>query len=326
MVRVASFFAGIFLVAASCGGEAFTEGPDTDAGLGARSAGAAPTEPSKGGASAGSHGAMAGASGETVSPGVGGDSAGTGGDFAGSGGDSSGTGGDSAGSGGDGRDGSDSAGAGGAPAVDRSLRFVAVRALNAQAESFSVAVPPEVAAGDQLLLFFTFSALDRTAGEPAGIEGLSLLGEEVTTGTVSRVWLKVAAAGDVGKAVTIKMSGLTKAALTMAAYRGVGIAVQGWHSAAETQSTTQHTTPVVDGVADSWLISYWGEKSGGTTLWTPPEGHALRSSTFGAGGGRISSLLLDSNGPVADALVGKLSATSDYASAQSTMWSILLGP
>lgn len=205
------------------------------------------------------------------------------------------------------------------------VRFTGASSVNANAQNFRTTIPSTTGEGDRLLLFLTLNATDRTIDEPSGVTGWTPVGTRSTSGTVTKVWQKSAAAGDPGASVGVHVSAYTKGAMSVASYGGTDPVVRDWQSAAETSSTTTHTTPTLNGVEGGWLVSYWGEKSSATTTWTAPSGHPTRSQTFGIGSGRISSLQTDSGGPTSTGPVGGLTATTDAASAQTTMWSILIG-
>ncbi|WP_460526273.1 PKD domain-containing protein [Flindersiella endophytica] len=203
------------------------------------------------------------------------------------------------------------------------VTFVGAAATNANAQSFQAKVPDVVQAGDRMLLFLTLNATDRTITPPAG---WTLLGAEPTSSATTSVWQKQATASDAGSQVGVGVSAFTKGALTVVAYRGPNLVVRAWDSAPEATARTTHTTPALAGVSGARLVSYWGEKSSGTTSWTMPAGNTKQSETFGEGGGRIASLLAESDALAGTGTVGGLAATTNYASAQASMWSILVGP
>ena len=61
-----------------------------------------------------------------------------------------------------------------------------------------------------------------------------------------------------------------------------------------------HTTPTVTASgATNWLVSFWSDKSSATTGWTGPAGQTQRAEGSATGSGHMSSLLTDSNAPVA---------------------------
>ena len=95
--------------------------------------------------------------------------------------------------------------------------------------------------------------------------------------------------------------------------------------ASETVVRAGHTTP--DGRragAGDWVMSYWADKSSATTGFTLPGGVTQRQAICGANAGRVCSVLADSDGAVATGTYGGLVATADSASANATMWTILL--
>ncbi|HEY6739139.1 MAG TPA: PKD domain-containing protein, partial [Actinopolymorphaceae bacterium] len=162
--------------------------------------------------------------------------------------------------------------------LNQGVRFVGVDEQNGNRDSFGVTVPESVNAGDRMLLFLTLNATDRTIADPTG-GGWTLLGQESTRSAVTLVWQKEATAADAGSTVTVGLSAYTKGALTVAAYRGAGgtdVVVRDWESAPETSTTSTHTTPSLPGIPGAWLVSYWGEKSSGTTTWSEPAGQTRR--------------------------------------------------
>jgi len=209
-----------------------------------------------------------------------------------------------------------------------STRFVAQAGVNANLRTHQVTIPGDVAAGDLLLLFMTVNSADLTISAPSGGSGgeWAVVGTQATSGTMTRVWKKVAAPTDAGATVTVTLSDYGKADLAVVAYRGPNLGVRAFASAAETEATAAHTTPQVDNVSGAWLVSYWADKSSATTAWTPPAGQTVRRTSFGSGSGRVSSLVTDSGATVGLKPRGGLTATADAASRHATMWSILIGP
>jgi hypothetical protein len=86
----------------------------------------------------------------------------------------------------------------------------------------------------------------------------------------------------------------------------------------------EHTTPEVVSAADGgWVVSYWADKTSGTTAWTTPDGTRIRHEGYGDGGGRVSGLVLDA-GPLPAGTVGGLTAASDETNNKATMWTVVL--
>ncbi|WP_344867134.1 PKD domain-containing protein, partial [Planomonospora alba] len=208
------------------------------------------------------------------------------------------------------------------------IEFVGSAASNANVATHSVTVPANVAGGDGLLLFMTVNSSAVTVPDPVGVTGWMLVGTRDNGGVVTKVWKKAASPDDGGDALSVTLSGQSKADLTLVAYRGVDPQVlSAYASASETVTRAEHTTPEVQVPAGGgWVVSYWGEKSSATTGWTAPAGETVRSTQAGTGNGRITSLLTDSGGPVAAGTRAGVTATADAASLRATMWSLVLAP
>jgi PKD repeat protein len=210
------------------------------------------------------------------------------------------------------------------------IGFVGASTANGNWSTHRVTVPAGVGAGDALLLMVT-TATTVTVDQPAGVtdwEQISSIPMGGTNGTTT-VWRKVAAAGDAGRTVTVTLSAVAKTGVTLLAYTGTSATnpVAQIAGVAETVSRTGHTTPgVTVSGAGSIVLSYWADRSSTTTAWTSPAGEARRAETFGAGGGHVSVLVTDSNGPVPTGSRAGVTATADAASARATMVSIVLAP
>jgi hypothetical protein len=189
-------------------------------------------------------------------------------------------------------------------------------------------VPPSTSEGDGLLLFFTQNTTATLTG-PTGVTGWNLVRTVNGSGYVTRVWQKVAAAGDGGKDVSVNLSAFSKAGLTVAAYSGTSLTapVGAFNSATETVNRAGHTTPVVNNsIAGAWRVSYWADKSSSTTSWTAPAGEQARSTSFGTPSGYISTLLTDPGAAVPTGSQGGLTATANSSSPTATAWTLLLSP
>lgn len=211
------------------------------------------------------------------------------------------------------------------PASD--IAFVGQAAANANWTSVRVTVPAGVAAGDALVLVAT-TATTVTVGDPTGFTQIGSVAMGGTNGTTT-VWSKVADAGDPGRVITVTLSAQAKTGLTLLAYRGTSATdpVSAITTAAETVTQAAHTTPgIFVGAPGSVVVSYWADRATNTTSWTPPIGETVRAQSFGAGGGHISVLATDSNGPVPTGDRVGLTATANSASARANMISIVLAP
>jgi hypothetical protein len=139
----------------------------------------------------------------------------------------------------------------------------------------------------------------------------------------TNLYTKTADPGDGGRTVRFSMDAAAKYTLTLTAYSGDMLAPQVL-GAAETVQRAAHTTPTLPSAAGDWAVSYWADKSSGTTAFTLPGGVAQRQAACGANAGRICSVLADSAASVSSGTYGGLVATADAASSNATMWTILL--
>jgi PKD repeat protein len=207
------------------------------------------------------------------------------------------------------------------------VSFVGQAATSGNRQTHTLTVPPGVAGGDALLLILTVNATVDIP-DPTGVTGWTAVGGNENGGMITKVWKKAAAPDDGGDPLTVTLSAIAKADLTLVAYRGAGGQVVAGHAAAvETVTQAAHTTPAVDVAAPgSWVVSYWAEKSSATTALAPPGGETVRSAQSGTGNGRITTLLTDSGGPVPTGARAGLTATADAASLRATMWSLVIAP
>jgi len=205
------------------------------------------------------------------------------------------------------------------------ITFVGQASSNLNAVSHTVTVPAAVQAGDGLLLFFAENTT-ATITDPAG---WTLLDTVVANGTTTRVWRKVAGAGDAGSNVTVGVSAISKAGLSVLAYRGTSATdpVATFARAGLTNSSATRTTPVANVTgAQSWVISYWTHKDSATNALTPPAGVTVRASGTQTSGGRVTTLIADSGALVPAGTYGGLSATAAATSTAASAWTIVLAP
>ena len=213
------------------------------------------------------------------------------------------------------------------PPVSEAIGFRAAAAEATNNTSVTVDIPSTVEVGDTMLLFVTGNrsnvAMSDPVEDPAWQEIESVVDQSMQT----RAWWKQADADDIGATVTV--TARTKLAAQLVAYSGTDPSnpVVGADAAPEPVNRTDHTTPVVPSApAGAWVVSYWADKTSGTTSWTLPDGVTERQSTYGVGGGRITAVVGDSDGPVAGGPVGGLTATADSSNAKATMFTVVLAP
>ncbi len=202
--------------------------------------------------------------------------------------------------------------------------FVSAARTGANSASYSVTVPAQVAAGDTMVLALALARSDLAVPDPTGSLSWQRLGTQVAGDSATVLWRVTATAAAAGTTIGVTLPAIAKGDLTVLAYRGVDAANIQFLSAAETVARADHTTPSgAAAVAGDLVLSYWAEKSSATTAWTAPAGVTVRSSGFGTGGGRVSTLVTDAVVSVAGPVTG-LTATANSASAKATMWTVVL--
>jgi PKD repeat protein len=207
-----------------------------------------------------------------------------------------------------------------------SLGFVGATSTNGNRVSHTVGIPASVRAGDVLLTYLTTNDSATAVTPPSGWTDVT---ESIASGTAVRVWSRTATSGDAGQSVTATTSAFLKSDMSVVAYRSTTGSAHVGASASvlSTELTASHTTPAVNAVSGgSWLVSYWAKESSTVPSWTHPAGQALRTSSVGTGGGNISAILTDGNGPVPVGTVGGLTATTSEAVSRTAMASVVLSP
>ncbi|TQM67557.1 beta-propeller uncharacterized protein DUF5122 [Actinomadura hallensis] len=195
---------------------------------------------------------------------------------------------------------------------------------NANVSTAYARIPESVQPGDGLIMVLTFNSAEHEVSTPPA--GWTQVDDQKVGTATSVLWKRVAQAGDAGKQVDIGLSGYTKADIRLLAYAGTNtsdpIAKVGKGN--DSSAVTEHTSPTasVDS-AGSWAVTYWGDKSSSTTEWTAPAGVTTRGTGVGSGGGRITSLVVDSGEAVGTGTYGGKKATTDAAS-RAAMWTIIL--
>lgn len=168
---------------------------------------------------------------------------------------------------------------------------------NTTKTAHTVTVPANVQPGDQLVLFSASNATNAATATPPA--GWTRIIDASTSGSRHGAFVRTAQAGDAGSTVTITLSTLAKADLTLAAYRGVTLGASGGQPG--------YTTPTVAATPGAWAVSYWADKSATTTAITPPGGVAIRVQRTAAGAGHLTETLGDVI--ATGATVGGLTAT-----------------
>jgi PKD repeat protein len=201
------------------------------------------------------------------------------------------------------------------------VSFVAAaQATGGSARVEQVTVPASAEVGDTMVLVFTGAP---TWTGPTGVTGWTSLGSFTIGTSRSAAWVKTVAPGDVGSTVRMDNTVYTKGVLDLVVYSGVAAGQVSAAHAGDVDASV-HEGGVVSATAGAWIASIWSDKSSGTTAWTAPAGVRTRASAYGTGGGRYSSLVADTDGPVVAGSYGPLSASTDVTSINAAAWTIAL--
>jgi PKD repeat protein len=180
----------------------------------------------------------------------------------------------------------------------------------------AVTVPSAVQAGDRLVLLFTANSTTKTY---VGPDGWTPLFSDDGRNIALRGWTRVATQDDSDSSVAVTSTGYAKSTITVAAYRSEAGTPTITHAepGIEDGPGAEHVTPstTVSG-STSWVLSYWSDKSSGTTGWSLPAGVVQRTACAGSGSGHVASVLADSAGPVPPGPAGGLTAMADSTSAR----------
>ncbi len=212
------------------------------------------------------------------------------------------------------------------PGTGEVVGFVESAQANLSSTAPRVQVPAAIQEGDGLLLMATVNSSTATVGEPTGITGWTLVDSLQEDGTHTVLYSKIAASGDAGSTVTLPLSTTVKTGIHVLAYRGIGTDwVQG--SAIEVLRGTgvEKLTPQLPATGDGLtVLGFWADKGSQDNGLTPEAGLLDRGSTTGSGGGRITSLVAQSDEPVAAGTVGGLTATLDNAAGRTVVMTVAL--
>jgi PKD repeat protein len=191
----------------------------------------------------------------------------------------------------------------------------------------TVTVPNTVQTGDVMVLFQSIASGSITATDPAGWTPIAT--RAAGSGITTTAYTRVATGSDAGSPVTVTWSAKGKVTMSLAAYSGVSqTAPVGVFNTSVDTNSVNHTTPTVTvPLVDSWVISYWTDKS--TTApssWTAPGDVTVRETQLGGNTGSLSGLLADSGPLGAGPYGGKTASTSSPDSTKGQSWSVSLTP
>ena len=187
-------------------------------------------------------------------------------------------------------------------------------------------IPTTVQAGDVLVLFMATNSLAGTLGNPTG---WTILQSKNGTATRGRAWTKRATASDANALLTVTSSTTIKDTMSIAAYRSTGSdpSVTASAQTPGTTATTTHTSPTVAvAQSGSWLVNSWTEKSSTTQTWTKPTNSTTRANPAATGSGKVSTLVADSNGPVATGTAAGRVARTSASGGGTQLFSVAIGP
>ncbi|MBA3524728.1 MAG: hypothetical protein H0T85_09300, partial [Geodermatophilaceae bacterium] len=206
------------------------------------------------------------------------------------------------------------------------ISFVGAGNYSGTTRSGSTAVPGDVAAGDGMLLLVTVNSVTQPPSAPQGLDGWREVGRRSAGSMLTVLWERVASAGEAGTTVTVSLPGYANLDLQVLVYRGTSPVgpVASATSQAELASSASHTTPSVAVGGESWVLSWWADKSSTTTTWTAPGGLSVRDVVIGSGTGYVSSLVADSGRAVPAGQYGAYVATVNAPSSKAATWTILL--
>lgn len=207
-----------------------------------------------------------------------------------------------------------------------SIAFRAAAETSWNQTTARVTIPASVRETDGMLLFVTSNIAGALTSPP---EGWTFVSRRVDTDTETTLYSRVAAANDAGRNAAVTFSATAKSTLTLLAYDGTAVdnPVGTFASLAESTFRATHTTPGAQvGQDGSWVVSYWADKSSGTTSWTLPAGQTARSTAVGTGTGRITSVASDQGAPATAGASPARTATANASSGKATMWTVVLRP
>jgi PKD repeat protein len=175
------------------------------------------------------------------------------------------------------------------------------------------------------------------AASPTPLPGWNEVADVTDTDTRTVVYAKTATAGDAGRQVGVQWFDATntnvsvKTFAAMSVYSGVS-SVGPVQTAVETsdRNVFVHDTPGIT-VPDNgdWVLSYWSDKTNGTTDWVGPGSQVVRAEGTSVIGAdlttvRVSGFLTDDGAPTVAGARSGLSATADGKTTAAVMLSLVL--
>src|SRR5699024_9650514 len=156
-----------------------------------------------------------------------------------------------------------------------------VAATQAHSPSVSLQLPDGLQAGDTILAFLT-SSNDAPVTGPSGVGAWELEEESIDSPMATRLYSRIADGSEAGQTVTVSGTSMTKWDLTVVAYRGAAGEPIEVLAVETVRNTATHTSPVVQVAGPNRLgLTYWSDRGGSTTEWTPPDGPTVVSTQVG---------------------------------------------
>ncbi|OLT16609.1 hypothetical protein BJF80_04410 [Serinicoccus sp. CUA-874] len=202
--------------------------------------------------------------------------------------------------------------------------FVTSAAVQTHGNTSSMRVPEGVEEGDLLLLHVVMSK-DRDPAPPTGVGEWEVVTRLDNGPQNVVVYSRVASGAESDEIITLDVTDWTKTDMTMSVYRGVaGDPIEAMADVALVNQTQHPSAEVAVAGPGRTVVTYWSDRSSSTTAWEAPSGVEVRSTQVGAGGGRVSSLLVDdTSGP---GTYPSLVATSTPQSPRSMVITLVLAP
>lgn len=199
-----------------------------------------------------------------------------------------------------------------------------VAATQAHSPSVSLQLPDGLQAGDTILAFLT-SSNDAPVTGPSGVGAWELEEESIDSPMATRLYSRIADGSEAGQTATVSGTSMTKWDLTVVAYRGAAGEPIEVLAVETVRNTATHTSPVVQVAGPNRLgLTYWSDRGGSTTEWTPPDGPTVVSTQVGTGGGRVSSLVVSE--PAAPGPYGGLVAATNAPASRAMSMTLILAP
>ncbi len=207
--------------------------------------------------------------------------------------------------------------------ADGGVTMADARSAGGNSSQAALWVPAGAQAGDVVIATVTSSGTD-VPPAPSGWTEVDVA-QSGPLWTVA--WRHVVESGEPGTSEPVPLGSVDKWVTASAAYRGVDQADPVVDSAAFADADDSvHSSPGLSGVAGSWVVVVWSDKSPDTGAWTLPDQVAERAVQVGTGVGRVSVALADSAGPYALANYPTRTASTDVTSARGAALAVALRP